>query len=397
MDIFELSESVKIANKWDKLQTSTGSEVKAKSNSFYPLEPSVYIDALRSKTSRLVYAEIWPTSVCNQNCLFCSSSIHGLKCAESLPFEVLKKVIDDLAEIENSVIRFSGGGEPFLYKRMDEIIRRIRTRNMLSFFITNGSAINDATATALIDCSSMVRFSFNGGDRNTYLQLHRTDDFEKVLRTMEHLANQRKIKKRQELSLGATFVISDSNFRSIAKAARAVKNCGLDFIFIRGQNPVKYLFGEADREILAEQLQICHSLKDENFFVNGKLESLDGTKPIKKLRKACFAARFRFYIDFRGNVFSCFNGICDGQINFGNVKEASIKDIREGSAHLALQERLANGDYYSFCQKHCGYADFNLCMEEIEAEIIANPEVKFKKIPSPWGEQFMNKESEAWF
>jgi len=381
------------ANKWDRLLLDAGGEIAAKSGSFFPLNPYCYINLLRQGEKALLSSEIWPTSRCNHHCTFCSSFLYGLKGNIDLNWLVMERLINDIADMGNMVVRFSGGGEPTLYKELDKAIKLVARRNMLSCLITNGSALSRNLIDLLAEHSSLLRFSFNGGDAETYHCVHGVDDFEKVVRAMSLAVKERNRKgRRNELLLGTTFIITRDNLRTISKAARLVKDRGLDFILFRGHNPVKQLLQGEDGDILRQEISASHELRDKDFFVSGRIERLDGTKSGKLLLPKCYATHFRTYVDFRGQVSSCFSAICAGCHTCGNVNETSIKDIWGKGQHLKTRKQLEKGRHLGYCRDlryHCGYGDFNKNMLEIERATTANPRMLFKKKASDWAEKFM--------
>jgi len=388
-----------VANKWDTLVSDTGVEIPAKSGSFFPLNPHCYIDLLRRGEKKLLSSEIWPTSRCNHHCTFCSSCLYGLKGNIELEWLVMRRLINDIADMGNMVVRFSGGGEPTLYKKLGKAIELVAERNMFSCLITNGSVLSEELIDLITEHSALLRFSFNGADARTYHRVHGVDDFDNVVENMSLAVEARNQKgRRNKMLLGATFVITKDNFTTISRAASLVKETGFDFFMIRGHNPVKQLFKAENRKILDREISASHLLASRDFFVSGKLSSLDGTKPDKSLSPACYATHFRTYVDFRGQVSPCFKAICSGCNACGDVTQASIGDIWGKGRHLQTRESLKKGIRIDCCRNnscHCGYTDFNNTMWEVEQAATANPNVLFKKGASPWAKRFMPKQD--WF
>lgn len=388
-----------VAYKWDFLLLSTDGKLASKSNSFHPLDPRCYVDLLRRGEKTLISSEIWPTSRCNHYCTFCSSDRYGFKGTTDLNWDVMERLVNDIADMGNMVVRFSGGGEPTLYDKLGETIKLVAKRDMLGCLITNGTGLSEGLVSLATGNLALLRFSFNGGDRESYRKVHRYDGFDEVVRVMSLAAEERRKNGRDnELLLGATFIITKDNFRVISKAAKVVKESGLDYILLRGHNPTKQLFQGEERKILEREIEASHKLKDANFVVNGKPNSLDGTKPIKPLLPRCYVTHFRAYINSKGEVFPCFNAICIGQNPCGSIVQRSISDVWGKNEHLRVRERLEKGQNFGYCTNskfHCGYGDFNKNMWELEQVINRNPRVCFKKQASVWAEDFMPEEE--WF
>lgn len=392
-------EPIEIFNKWSALEClADSSRVVATSQFFHPLDVSYYIELIKKGENALVSTEIWPSGYCNHHCIFCSSDIFGLKDKSMLNERTLKELISDLAILGNKIVRFSGGGEPFLIKGMENIIELIAKRNMLSSFITNGSVLQESTLNMVTEYASVFRVSFNAGNENDYLLVHRADNFNKVICNMQNIASERVKKKRENsLLLGATFVVTPQNFRSVNNAARIVKNCGFDFFFIRGLNPIRYRFTGADRDTLYDQIRKSHALKDARFFISGSIEKLDGARGKKKLCPTCYATNYRTYIDYNGDVFPCFSGIMHKGRSYGNIYETSIRKIWQGEQHLQLRNDLEKGFLPNFCNRFCSYVEFNTFVKWIKEKVSSNKEVKFKRIPRSWADEFISEEYKLWF
>src|SRR5258708_2332105 len=85
-------------------------------------------------TTHPLLVQIIPIRRCNIDCGYCNEYD---KVSEPVPTAVMKRRIDKLAELGTSVVAFSGG-EPMLHPGLDELLRHIRSRGMMSGLITNG-------------------------------------------------------------------------------------------------------------------------------------------------------------------------------------------------------------------------------------------------------------------
>lgn len=81
-----------------------------------------------------VLAHIIPIRRCNLSCAYCNEYDDF---SDPIPTRLMLRRIDRLAELGTSIVTISGG-EPLLHPELEEIIRRIRQRNMLAGLISNG-------------------------------------------------------------------------------------------------------------------------------------------------------------------------------------------------------------------------------------------------------------------
>lgn len=92
------------------------------------------VNLLRQEQLRFV--EIFVTLACNARCEFCSNGLFTSK-KTTLSKEKYLDLIDQCAALDVPLICLIGG-EPLLYKHLNELIARIDRRGMLSAIATNG-------------------------------------------------------------------------------------------------------------------------------------------------------------------------------------------------------------------------------------------------------------------
>src|SRR3954449_6947059 len=85
-------------------------------------------------TDHPVMAHIIPMRRCNLSCTYCNEYDEVSK---PVPIETMKARIDDLARLGTTIVTISGG-EPLLHPELDELIRHMRNRNIITGMITNG-------------------------------------------------------------------------------------------------------------------------------------------------------------------------------------------------------------------------------------------------------------------
>jgi MoaA/NifB/PqqE/SkfB family radical SAM enzyme len=85
-------------------------------------------------TDHPILVQIVPIRRCNIDCGYCNEYD---KVSNPVPREEMLARIDKLAALGTSVVAFTGG-EPMLHPDLDELIARIRSRDMIAGLITNG-------------------------------------------------------------------------------------------------------------------------------------------------------------------------------------------------------------------------------------------------------------------
>ncbi len=87
-----------------------------------------------------IHPQIYITNKCNLNCSFCSCSDRQ-KTLE-MKFDEVKEVIDVLADRGAKAITFSGGGEPLVNPKINEIIAYTGLRGIEAGLVSNGVALD---------------------------------------------------------------------------------------------------------------------------------------------------------------------------------------------------------------------------------------------------------------
>lgn len=92
-----------------------------------------------ASTKHPILVHIIPMRKCNLACTYCNEFDDVSK---PVPLDEMKGRLDALAAMGTSIITISGG-EPLMHPDLDEVIRHIRRRGMISGMITNGFYLNE--------------------------------------------------------------------------------------------------------------------------------------------------------------------------------------------------------------------------------------------------------------
>ena len=87
-----------------------------------------------------IHPQLYITNKCNLNCKFCSCSDRQKKL--EMKFDEVKEVIDVLADRGAKAITFSGGGEPLMNPKINEIITYANLRGIEAGLVSNGVALD---------------------------------------------------------------------------------------------------------------------------------------------------------------------------------------------------------------------------------------------------------------
>src|SRR5712692_8341873 len=127
------------------------------------------------------------TAACNIACIHCLSS-SGRRRPRELTTQQSLSLVDELAEMQVFQIHF-GGGEPFIYPGIWQVLERCTTRGLVMCVSTNGTLITPERARRLKQFDPLYfQVSLDGGTAITNDSIRGKGVFDRALRGLELLA-----------------------------------------------------------------------------------------------------------------------------------------------------------------------------------------------------------------
>ena len=146
------------------------------------------------KFPRLIDIEL--TNTCNFKCLMC---IYGISAHDRktgfMSDETLYKILQEI-DTYKTPLRFIGWGEQMLHPKFLDFFSEIKNKGYICHLGTNGSLLNKDIMSELIDMQfDSIKFSFQGVDRETFLEMRNIDFYDKLIETIKLFYNKRGSKK----------------------------------------------------------------------------------------------------------------------------------------------------------------------------------------------------------
>ena len=255
-----------------------------------------------------LFIDIEVTSACNLKCPFCATTYRGGEIKKGfIPFETVKKIIDEGAGKGLCGIKFNIRGEPLLHPGIHEFVAYAKQKGLIDvYFNTNAMLLTEEISGKLIDAGlDRLSVSFEGYTKEVY-EKHR---------------------------VGAKFETVLSNIKNL-KSIREKR--GVDHPKIRVQTvmlpEIEPVFNE-DRGFWAQ-------VADEVGFLD--------YKEMKNKRKgteypwACPQLWQRMAIWWDGTILPC-NHDDDGLIALGNINKISVADAWNSDKLSKIREMHKNG------------------------------------------------------
>ncbi len=181
-------------------------------------------------------------NICNHTCRFCAYRLMTRPKA-IMDFERYSRILADAYVAGARQVGLYAGAEPFTVKRLDRYVAKVKQIGYEYIYCTtNGSLATPGLLKSVIDAGlDSIKFSVNGGDRETYSRIHGRDHFDRVIENIHFVAEYRKTLGRP-FRLYSSFVEIAENEASYP-AMKGVVGPLVDDIFhvkaanVSGQNP----------------------------------------------------------------------------------------------------------------------------------------------------------------
>jgi len=124
------------------------------------------IENLRNKRNHPIVLHIMPTELCNLRCAFCSVAQRGKngKLFPDLEMSRIKNVVKKFKKMGLKAVILSGGGEPTIYPRINELLEFLHSEKLETGLISNGIALARNINPKNLNCLTWIRISINSLD-----------------------------------------------------------------------------------------------------------------------------------------------------------------------------------------------------------------------------------------
>jgi len=336
------------------------------------------------------------TNQCNNNCIgcWCNSPLLGDKAMDpetkkkKLPFELVKKLIDELDEMCVREIYLTGGGEPFMHPRIMDIIEYIKSKGIGCDMSTNFTLINKGRTNRLVDLGvDHMNISMWAGTAKTYVKTHpnKTDeDFYKMRDMLIYTANLKDKKGKTKPIINIYNVIFNMNFHEIKEMidfAFLVKADSVDFTMmdpVEGRTEILLLNEEQRYELIKEISKVREYLNKKNADLGTKLRVNSLDQFLRRVSNEnskegkydsnivdtipCYAGWTFARIMANGDILSCLKSHL---MPIGNINKQSFKKAWYSKKQRLFREKSKckkSDPYFSKinCYKSCDNLGTNL-------------------------------------
>jgi MoaA/NifB/PqqE/SkfB family radical SAM enzyme len=172
---------------------------------------------------------------CNHDCPFCTfrESVHASPNRHAMfPDNLIDQTVEDLKEIGSKAVVYSGGGEPLLYPKVHEVMKKVADAGIHQGLVTNGANIEKSNvAEAIMQNVEWVRISVDAGSQEVYEKTHGVGrDFTRIVENIRQLVKKR---KGTRPTIGVSFLLTMFNFTDLLPSARLFRDVGVDYFQVK--------------------------------------------------------------------------------------------------------------------------------------------------------------------
>lgn len=331
--------------------------------------PRRVADWVEGKNVYPIYMELSPAGACNHRCKFCGLDFAGYK-PDFMDAEKLGERLDEMGRLGVRSIMYAGEGEPFLNKKMVDIILRTKAAGIDPALTTNAVLMKPEVSEKILPVISWIKVSLNAGSAETYSAIHRTcaDDFEKV---MSNLAEAVKIRSRigAECALGAQILLLPENAHEVESLALRCRDIGMDYLVVKpySHHPQSECteYENISYDGYEELAEKVNGLSSDSFNVVFRLSTMKAWDEQQHRYDRCHALPFWSYIDSRGNVWGCSVYLDDERFNYGNIFEQTFEEIWTGEKRTESMKWCAENLDPHHCRVNCRMDKINAYLWEL--------------------------------
>jgi radical SAM protein with 4Fe4S-binding SPASM domain len=269
---------------------------------------------------------IEPTNFCNLKCPECPSGLGRLtRPLGLLELDAFKKLIDEIKE-HAFYIQLFFQGEPYINKRLPEMIQYAAESNVYVSISTNGLLIDEKKIEKVLDNPpDKLIFSIDGLDEETYQNYRVGGTFAKADAGLRLLLQRKRERGLSKPFVELQFIVMKANEKQIPDVLKYGKELGVDKTALKTMQVYSY---ENALQYLPENPKYRrYTLKDGEVIMKGKMKD------------HCFALWRTSVITWDGKVVPC----CfdkDAHYVLGSLKETKFADIWKSEPYNKFRAQI---------------------------------------------------------
>jgi radical SAM protein with 4Fe4S-binding SPASM domain len=234
-----------------------------------------------------------------------------------MDFYLFRKTIDEAKDFVHD-INIHHRGEALLHKRLFDMIRYAKKRDVMLKLHTNATILNEKNAKGLLESGlDFISFSFDGLDKETYERYRVGAQYEITVKNIKDFLRLKKAHKKKK-----PFTVLEL----------------IDYEKHDSQYDLKKL-SEFKRQFDELSLDKLVVKKPHNFGGNVELNSTGGANAYSP----CTYLWHSLVVLWNGDILPCTQDF-NGELVLGNLKDKSLEEIFYGDKLTSLRQKALTGD-----------------------------------------------------
>ena len=300
--------------------------------------------------------DIEPIATCNLKCSFCQ--VPGWsRASETKPMdiELFKKVINQFPNLNH--VKLQGMGEPFLNRKLTEMIKIASDHNINTTIVTNGTLLNPKLNHKVLEAGlTNLSFSFDGATKETFENAREGVNYDKVISNIEAIC---KLKKELKAKTKITMVCLVSNediLMEIPALVKLASKLGVDHLSIKKRLKI---WKKVEKEGIYELESVY--LEDNSDYIKIMEQAITiaqelglnlgmGGDPDYSSSNPCLWPWQSMYVSTEGKVVPCCVLADPGTWTLGDLTKYNLKDIWNNKAYKDLRKQLRKNQIPGTCK-----------------------------------------------
>jgi len=301
---------------------------------------------------RTLYLET--TNRCDSECQTCVRTFRTLEPRKDLTLAEVQGIVEQFPVLERVVLH--GIGEPLLNRQIFEIVAYLKATGSKVVFNSDAISLTPQRAVQLIDSGlDEYRVSMDAASRETYTQIRGVDQFERVVRNVQHLVSLQRQRDVRSPRVSMWFTALQTNLHELPNFIRLAIRLGVPEVtaqrlvfYGRGlavQDQALYRKLEAQQQDLIAEAEALARGAGVVLNASGAttpLQSLKGVAHDSRPWAGCQRPWTLSYITANGNVLPC----CISPWTSRNYRELGL-----GNAFTQDFAQIWNGERYQQFRK----------------------------------------------
>jgi GTP 3',8-cyclase len=343
---------------------------------YHPQRVAQFLDAgdiwEKAKAVYPLYVEISPVGACNHRCTFCAVDYIGYNPAR-LSVDIAERALSEMGQLGVKSVMFAGEGEPMLHTDIDRMVIAAAKAGIDTAMTTNASVLNEKFVENALPLMSWIKASINAGTAETYAKIHRTKerDFQRVLANLKTLANARR-QHNYSCAIGAQIVLLPDNAQEVETLAHICRDeIGLDYLVVKPYSQHSFsitkIYEGIDYQSFKSMGDKLRLLNTDSFSVVFRENTMKKHDEGEETRyKKCNATPFFWaYLMATGALYGCSAYLLDKRFEYGNINEASFKEIWEGERRRENFKLVRHELDIHECRLNCRMDEVNRYLDRL--------------------------------